>query len=344
VSEICEAARAAARKRNIFVVGECEPQDSRLLKGSGAYRDGLDAMWNEDWHHSAYVALTGRRHAYFTDYDGSAPEFASMSRHGFLYQGQWYSWQKQGRGGYSLGLPSSRFVWFLENHDQVANTGLGERLYHLVDKGRWRACTALLLLGPALPLLFQGQEFGSSRPFTYFADHEGELATSVRNGRVEFLRQFPPLATSEMGAAIPDPSDLDTFNRCKLDDGERSDDGPCIRLYQDLLRLRREDSVLREVGTPSVQIEASAPTSSVLCIRYIHGDEHRLLVVNFADEHRCRMNDPLLAAPPSRVWIQEWSSEQQRYGGGGALSIPDTNPWTLPAASAAFLVAGPAKI
>ena len=143
-----------------------------LLRETGAYADGLDAIYNEDWHHAAFVALTGRRQAYFTDYQGSTREFAAMAEHGPLYQGQWYSWQKQPRGGFALGLPPYRFVNFLENHDQAANTSVGSRLYQRVDAARWRALTALLLLGPAVPMLFQGQEFASSHPFFYFADHE----------------------------------------------------------------------------------------------------------------------------------------------------------------------------
>ena len=337
VSEICAAARDAAGARSVFIVGECEPQDSRLLKGSGTYRDGLDAMWNEDWHHSAFVALTGRRHAYFTDYRGTAQEFASMSRHGFLYQGQWYSWQKKGRGGYSIGLPSSRFVAFLENHDQVANTGLGERLCQDVNAGLWRAMTALLLLGPSLPLLFQGQEYGSSRPFTYFADHEGDLGRAVEDGRLAFVAQFPALSTPEMRAAIPRPGLIETFERCKLLDGERQPDTPLRHLHRDLLRLRNEDHVLREIGTERVQIETAAPTPTLLLLRYMHQAAHRLLVVNFSDEYQCPMNDPLFAPLPQTRWTQIWSSEQLQYGGNGATAIPDTHPWVIPATSAVLL-------
>jgi maltooligosyltrehalose trehalohydrolase len=338
VSAICRAAREAAGGREVFVVGECESQDSRLLRGSGVYGDGLDAIWNEDWHHSAFVTLTGRRQAYFSDYRGTAQEFASMARHGFLYQGQWYSWQKKGRGGYALGLPASRFVSFLENHDQVANTGLGARLYHHVDKGKWRALTGLLLLGPALPLLLQGQEFGSSRPFTYFADHERELAEAVERGRAEFLSQFPALSTPEMRAVIPNPADTTTFDRCKLVDEEREGgENVLSRLHRDLLALRRTDEVLRDLGTDAVRIESSAPTSTVLLIRYIGASAHRLLVVNLADEHRAYMNDPLLAPAPQTRWTQVWSSEQPQYGGCGATSIPDANPWVFPSTSATLL-------
>jgi len=337
VAQICRGAREAACGREIFIVAESEPQDTQLLKGVGAQADGVDAIWNEDWHHAAFVALTGRRHAYLTDYQGTAPEFASMAQRGPLYQGQWYTWQKQHRGGFAIGLSSSHFVNFLENHDQVANTGLGERLYHQVDGAKWRALTALLLLGPGLPMLFQGEEFGSSRPFTYFADHEGDLAQAVETGRLEFLSQFPPLATSEMRLQIPRPADRQTFEMSKLDDQGRTTDSALFRLHCDLLRLRKTDAVLSEVGTDRVRVEASAPTAAVMLLRYLAPSADRLLVVNLADDHLSPMNDPLLAPRPSAAWRAMWSSEQVLYGGQGVVDFAHDGRWLIPGRSATLL-------
>jgi maltooligosyltrehalose trehalohydrolase len=337
VSAICRAARAAAGTRSVFIAGECESQDSRLLRASGIYQDGLDAIWNEDWHHAAVVALTGRRQAYFTDYRGSAPEFASMARHGFLFQGQWYSWQQHQRGGYALGLPSSCFVTFLENHDQVANTGPGRRLYHGAAAAEWRALTALLLLGPGLPLLFQGQEFGSSRPFAYFADHDGDLAAAVEKGRLEFMSQFRNLASPAMQERIPRPSEFETFAHCKLDDGERNADGAFVRLHRDLLTLRREDQVLSDVGTENVHIETSAPVEDLVLVRYLGVGPHRLLIVNLGNDVVLPMNDPLLAPLPGAAWADLWSSEQPDYDGDGVIPFLDANPWRIPGRSASLL-------
>src|SRR6185436_13154064 len=119
----------------------------------------LDAVWNDDFHHSATVALTGRNEAYYTDYTGSPQEFIALARRGFLYQGQWYSWQKKRRGTPALDLPATAFVNFLQNHDQTANSLRGLRVHQLAGPGRYRALTAALLLLPGTPLLFQGQEF-----------------------------------------------------------------------------------------------------------------------------------------------------------------------------------------
>lgn len=337
ISEICRAARSAAPHRTVFVVGESEPQDTQLLESSGRYLDGLDAIWSEDWHHAAFVALTGRRSAYFTDYLGNAAEFASMSRHGFLYQGQWYTWQTNPRGGFALQVPSSAVVKFLENHDQVANTGPGTRLHQQVDPASWRAMTALLLLGSGLPMLFQGQEFGSTRPFTYFADHEGDLGQAVESGRFEFLSQFPGMDSAEMRALLPKPGDASMFERCKLDDGERTADGRILRLHRDLLRLRREDEVLARLGTDDVRIESSAPATNVVLIRYLGVNADRLLVINLADDHLSPMNDPLYAPVPSTRWVVDWSSEHPRYGGGGVVPFVAAGRWLIRGRSATLL-------
>ena len=160
---------------------------------------GLDALWNDDFHHSAIVAMTGRNEAYYTDYRGSPQEFISAAKWGFLFQGQRYKWQKKRRGTPSLDLHPANFVTFLQNHDQVANSLWGRRMHTLTSQAAVRALTALLLLGPDTPMLFQGQEFAASAPFLYFADHNPELAKLVAKGREEFLKQFPSIASRRRG-------------------------------------------------------------------------------------------------------------------------------------------------
>src|SRR5206468_882209 len=134
-------------------------------------------------------------------------------------------------------------VTFLQNHDQVANSARGWRCHVLTSPGRYKAMTALMLLGPGTPMLFQGQEFAASSPFFYFADHQQELAKLVYQGRVEFLAQFHSIATPEMQAYLPDPADPATFERSKLDFSEREQHAEMYMLHRDLLRLRREEPV-----------------------------------------------------------------------------------------------------
>ena len=202
VTELTAHGRAVAAPRRIHVSIENESQDTALVRqGDSDSSPGVDVLWNEDWHHSAFVALTGRREAYFTDYQGTAPEFASMATRNLLYQGQWYSWQKQGRGHDATKHPHEAFVCFLENHDQVANTGTGTRLHSSVDRGKWRALSTLLLLGPAVPLLFQGQEEAVEQPFTYFADHTPPLSDAGANRTTRISVPVPVALVSRHGQA-----------------------------------------------------------------------------------------------------------------------------------------------
>ena len=201
-----------------------------------------------------------------------------------------------------------------------------------------RALTALLLLGPSVPMLFQGQEFGSTRPFTYFADHGGELANAVEAGRRQFLTQFIGLAQPAMQERIPRPHDARTFEQCKLLDEERDADSPLRRMHHDLIHLRRTDPVLADLGTARTAIESSAPHPSVVVIRYLAAASHRLVVVNLADEHESPMNEPLFA-PPGGDWRMVWSSEDPNYDGSGAIPLVPNGRWLLQARSAMYLAA-----
>ena len=203
--------RQAAGERATFIVAENEPQQTRLVRPPEQGGYGLDALWNDDFHHSARVALTGHNEAYYSDYHGEAQEFISAVKYGYLSQGQYYSWQKKRRGTPALDLAPSAFVSFIANHDQIANSGRGQPLVQLTSPGRLRAMTTLLLLGPATPMLFQGQEFASTRPFLFFADHNPDLARLVYKGRREFLCQFRALASPAAQALVDNPADPGTF-------------------------------------------------------------------------------------------------------------------------------------
>ena len=151
------------------------------------------------------VALTGKHEAYYSDYRGRPQEFISAAKYGYLFQGQPYAWQEAPRGMPTLGVPPEAFVGFVENHDQVSNSAFGERVRFLTSPGRYRAMTALLMLGPWTPMLFQGQEFAASNPFHYFADYEGELAALICKGRGKELSQFPSVATPTICTSATSP-------------------------------------------------------------------------------------------------------------------------------------------
>lgn len=337
---LARVARERAPHRRLYVVAENEPQETRYVRPAAEGGYGYDAVWADDVHHSAVVALTGRQEAYYTDYHGAPQEFVSAAKRGHLYQGQWYAWQKQRRGTPTTGLPAHAFVAFLENHDQVANSARGERLHRRTSPGRWRAATALLLLGPWTPLLFQGQEFSSSRPFRYFADHEPDLAAKVREGRAAFLSQFRSLATPEMRERLEDPGAVATWADCKLDWAERERHVEAVRLHADLLRLRREDPAFRAHGEAGFDGAVLGPEAFAL--RWFHPEGDRLLLVNFGRDLRLHVApEPLLAPPRGRTWATLWSSEHPDYGGAGTPPLDTEENWRIPGHAAVVLCPAP---
>jgi len=337
LAEITRCAREAAHGRAIVVIAENEPQHVKLVRPveQGGY--GMDGLWNDDFHHSAMVAATGRSEAYYTDYRGTAQELVSALKWGYLYQGQHYSWQKQRRGTPAFGVSPATFITYIQNHDQVANSGSGLRLDRLTSPGRYRALTALLLLGPATPMLFQGQEFAASSPFLFFADHTAKLAQAVRKGRAEFLSQFRSLATPEMQRLVPDPADRATFERCKLDFNEREAHCEVYALHCDLLRLRRTDPVFSQPRAGS--FDGAILGSAAFLIRWFDDQKgDRLLVVNLgADLHLSIAPEPLLAPPEGERWEILWSSENPKYGGAGTAALETEEGWRIPAHAAVVL-------
>ena len=329
--------RRRAAPRLVIVTAENEPQENRLIRPPEEGGYGLDALWNDDFHHSAMVALTGRKEAYYSDYSGTPQEFISACKYGYLYQGQYYEWQEKRRGTPRLDLPAASMIQFIQNHDQVANSARGLRCQALTDPGRFRAMTALLLLMPGTPLLFQGQEFGASSPFLYFADHRQELAGQVHAGRVEFLSQFRSLATSEMSGCFANPADRSTFERCKLDHGERERNREIYALHRDLLRLRRVDPVLSSEARGKIDGAVLGPEAFVLRFFGPMNDD-RLLLVNFGtDLHLAPAPEPLLAPPLNRAWATLWSSEDPKYGGCGTPPVDSDENWRLPGHAAVVL-------
>ena len=336
LADIGDAVRQAAGGRRTYVVAENEPQDAKLVipVEHGGY--GLDSIFNEDFHHTAMVRLTGRAEAYYSDYRGAPQEFVSSARHGFLYQGQWYCWQQQRRGTPSLDLRPSAVVNFLQNHDQIANSGRGLRCHALSSAGTYRAMTAVLLLSPATPMLFQGQDFASSSPFFYFADHNEELAQLVQEGRRDFMKQFRSLSLPLVQEKLPDPGNPDSFERSRLNWKEVERHAEVVALHRDLLKLRRTDPVL---SLRPCQLDGAVLSDDALLLRYFAPDGlDRLLVVNFGpDLHFSPAPEPLLAPPAGWVWDTLWSSEDFEYGGSGTPPLGLENKWDIQGQTAVVL-------
>jgi len=237
----------------------------------------------------------------------------AAAKYGYLFQGQYYGWQRHPRGTPALDIDPARFVVYLQNHDQVANSVTGARMDRLSSPPRVRTLTALTLLMPGTPMLFQGQEFGASARFLYFAHHEPELAEAVRRGRAEFLTQFPSARAFESAAGLDDPADRRTFERCTLDFHERVTHEGVYRMHKDLLRLRRETPAFRAQRRGVV--DGAVLSADAFVLRFIlGGDADRMLIVNLGrDVNRDSFAEPLMAPPRGCEWAVEWSTEAPAY-------------------------------
>jgi maltooligosyltrehalose trehalohydrolase len=338
LSELSETAWKAAGERSIVIFAENESQQVCHLEPVDQGGFGLDSMWNDDFHHACRVAATGHAEFYYADYAGSPQEIVSAVKRAYLYQGQYAPRQKRHRGTPTRGKQAAQFTHFLQNHDQVANSGRALRLSQLTSAGRYRALTAVLLLGPETPLLFMGQEFGATTPFNYFADHEVDLAKLVREGRWGFIRNFPRVKTWGEKGELADPSSRETFERSKLDWSERERNSPILELHRDLLRLRREDPIFSRQDWSIIDGAVIGPEAFLL--RWMPEDENdRLFCVNLGRDLSWQpVTEPLAAAPAKRDWRLLWSSERFEYGGAGTPPF-DAKGWVVPGHTAIVLEA-----
>jgi 1,4-alpha-glucan branching enzyme/maltooligosyltrehalose trehalohydrolase len=241
LEEISIRARALATNRHIHLVLEnLDNQACRL--GPPATPGRYDAQWNDDFHHAAHVLLTGERDGYYADFAERPVELlARCIATGFAFQGDFSPFHDAPRGEPSAGLPPTAFVNFLQNHDQIGNRAFGERLVTLTEPHKLRALVALQLLAPAPPLLFMGEEAGSTTPFLYFCDHAEPLASAVRDGRRREFAAFARFATgAERVADIPDPCAEASFADSRIDwearEGDAQQEWLCF--YRELLALR----------------------------------------------------------------------------------------------------------
>jgi maltooligosyltrehalose trehalohydrolase len=349
---IGEAVRTAAQGRETIIVAEDDERRADMMRPEGY---ALDGVWNDDFHHSARVALTGRRPFYLGPFQGSAQELVSAAKYGFLHAGQTIgdtSGQtvavKPGEtagprrllGQLTFGVPLWRFVNYIENHDQVSAETKGSRLRTLTSAAAYRAMSTYLLLGPGTPMLFQGQEFGSTTPFPYFADHGDALRPLVRDGRWDFLREFIPGATKEMAEelGLPDPGAESTAQAATLDWSERDREPALSALYKDLIALRKHETIF---VANDLRVDGAILAERCLLLRYWRdagsGQVARLLVVNLGDDVDLpEIAEPLLGTEGGG-WEMIFSSEDQKYGGTGSPNFEDTDGWHMAARSAVFL-------
>jgi malto-oligosyltrehalose trehalohydrolase len=303
---------AAETGRHIHLMLENDDNAARLLDPRAASPAGqFRAQWNDDYHHAWHVLLTGETHGYYRDHAQAPPaRIARMLGSGFDYQGE----RSEHRGGRERGepsaaLPPTAFIDFLQNHDQIGNRALGERIEVLADEMPLRAALAITLLAPMPPLMFMGEEWGARTPFPFFCDFDGDLAEAVRKGRrAEFEDAY-----ARLGDAVPDPLDERTFVAAKLDWAERDSEGGRQRLglVRELLAVRRR-KVVPLLAQIAFDPDATRADGALLRAAWMHPEGRLLLLANLSDAPARRPDDWPVGAP---IW-----------GGEAGDTLP---PWSV---------------
>lgn len=311
-----------AHERGAFLIAEDERNSCEILErpdGSGVH---LDAVWADDFHHQVRVALTGRQEGYFAGYRGTSEDIARTLENGWFYRGQPYpAWKNRARGEDCRHLPTTAFVICIENHDQVGNRALGERLGHLVTMPAYRAAVVLLCLSPYPPLLFMGQEWAASTPFLFFTDHAGELGKQISRGR---QKEFSTVGINQQIAPhdMPDPQTYETFVRSKLrwEEAAQPVHAAVLALYQRCLASRA--AWLRGEATQREAWRVAAMGNAVI-LRYDYpGQPSRLLVSSLCGDAEVTLRGALLVEPPEGLgWRLELTSEVSRVEADGTLCV-----------------------
>ena len=306
---IAQAARAAAGPRPLYLTAEDDRNDRRLMapRARGGYE--FDAVWADDLHHQLQVALAGDNDGYYRNYTGTPRAIARTLDRGWFYEGQKMPVTGKKRGTRGAGLPFRAFVHCLQNHDQIGNRALGERLHHLIEPDAWRAASVFLLLSPYTPLLYMGQEWGATTPFQYFTDHHPELGRMVTEGRRREFSHFRAFRSPVLQSKIPDPQAEATFARSKLswEERERAPHAAQLALHREVLRLRHTLALPRRAASGFRC--GTAGKAGVWYRRRVAGDEV-LVVFNLRGSLRME-----LAPPRGQRYALAFSSEDARFGG-----------------------------
>ena len=237
--------------KHFMLIAESDLNDPRIVKAEEAGGYGLDAQWSDDFHHALFAVISGERNGYYADF-GTLAQLAKALRHVFVYDGTYSEHRGRNHGREVVGLSGHRFIGFVQNHDQVGNRAQGERLHHESGVGRAKIAAALVLTAPFVPMLFQGEEFGTSSPFVYFTDYDDpELGRAITEGRV---KEFVSFGWSP--DQIPDPQKEETFASSRLQWSEISQEphASLLRWYKDVIRLRRSWSELSDGNLNAVNV------------------------------------------------------------------------------------------
>ncbi len=280
VQELAEVTEATV-SRAAIVHAEDHRNLATMIEDASSGGWGLDGVWADDFHHVVRRLTAGDAHSYYLDFAGTAPELATIMRDGWLYSGRYSAHMNHMRGTDPARVPMHRFVVCVQNHDQIGNRALGERLHHSITPEMWRAATVLLLTAPMTPLLFMGQEWAASTPFQYFTDLEPGLGSLVTAGRRREFAAFPEFSDPAAREQVPDPQAESTFRRSQLrwDEHSRGEHLHSLALYRALLALRRREPALS--GSSETRGSAHAPDDETIVVRRSEGGATFWIVCRF---------------------------------------------------------------
>jgi maltooligosyltrehalose trehalohydrolase len=245
------AALANQVRRPLFLIAESDSNDPRVVARTEVGGYGMDAQWSDDFHHALHAALTGEKSGYYSDFGGLAPVAVAL-RQAFVHAGEYTPRRRRVHGRKPVGISGTRFLGYLQNHDQVGNRAAGERSSHLMSVGRLKVGAALVLLSPFVPMLFQGEEWGASTPFQYFTDHsDPSLGRAVSEGR---RREFASFGWAPED--VPDPQAVETLERSKLqwDEVTASPHAELLDWHRRLIELRRSVPALTDGRMDAVRV------------------------------------------------------------------------------------------
>ncbi len=302
--------QADALKRKIYLIPESAANDARIIRDRERGGFGLDAQWNDDFHHALHVLLTGERAGYYQDY-GTVEHLAKAFREGFVYSGEYSTYRQHRHGISSKDLPGERFVVFSQNHDQVGNRMRGERLSRLVSFEGLKVAAGLVILSPFIPLLFMGEEYGEVAAFPYFVSHtDPALIDAVRKGRREEFGAF------EWEDSL-DPQDETIFWSAKLNHSLRLEGTHRILLdlYKELIELRKGFGPLSKLRKESQEVMSYEQTK-VLTVHRWYRDQGALIVFHLGDGD---LTEEL--SFPKGHWQKRFDSTDERWNGAGS-SLP----------------------
>ncbi|UCG82181.1 MAG: malto-oligosyltrehalose trehalohydrolase, partial [Dehalococcoidia bacterium] len=304
--------KADTLHRHVHLFPESADNNGRLVYQPDMGGYGHDAIWNDDFHHSLHVLLTGEDKGYYEDY-GRLQHLVKAISEGFVYSGEYSSFHKRRHGSPSLEIPASRFVVCAQNHDQVGNRMMGERLSQLVSYEELKLAAGIVLLSPYIPLLFMGEEYGEINPFYYFVSHsDSHLIEAVRKGRKEEFSTFGWVGEP------PDPQDEVTFVASKLNHllGNQKPHNTLKQFYRELIRLRKDKPSLSTLSKDSLEA-IGFDTENILLLRRWTDYDEAAAIFNLG-----RVEKDTHIALPQGEWRKTLDSADERWNGPGSRT-PD---------------------